>query len=239
MPLQACFPTCEERGVVLPRLPPLPLPGESEARLLSSLSLVQPTGCPGEGRQVRAGTPPGGASWGEESAESVLRAPATSAPVPLFIPVRGAPSSSLTQAQSPETPLPTAITTTPSIHPVTTVTTTQLSPPSPSSPRPPGHGHHCHHLASCISTTTQQGFPCLMSARYLGLSLCLGTILEALRSHWRPQPNSLMVVTPDPTHECLSKTSPLTQPSVPHPRHLQPWLWDGTWGAGSYELTSK
>lgn len=45
--------------------------------------------------------------WGEESAESALRAPATSAPVPLFIPVRRSPSSSLTQAQSPETPSPT------------------------------------------------------------------------------------------------------------------------------------
>lgn len=31
--------------------------------------------------------------WGEENAESALRAPATSAPVPLFIPVRGSPSS--------------------------------------------------------------------------------------------------------------------------------------------------
>lgn len=52
----------------------------------------------------------GAASWRslrvEESAESTLRAPATSAPVPLFIPVRGFPSSCLTQAQSGEMPLP-------------------------------------------------------------------------------------------------------------------------------------
>lgn len=59
MSLQACFPTCEERGVVLPRLPLFPLPGESEARLLSSPSLVQPTGSP-RGGEAGAG---GDTSW--------------------------------------------------------------------------------------------------------------------------------------------------------------------------------
>lgn len=37
--------------------------------------------------------------WVEESAESALKASATSAPVPLFIPVRGSPSSCSTQAR--------------------------------------------------------------------------------------------------------------------------------------------
>ena len=67
-------------------------------------SLAQPTGSPGEGRQGRAGhllEEPA-----EESAESALRVPATSTPVPLFIPVRGSPSSFPVQAHSQESPPP-------------------------------------------------------------------------------------------------------------------------------------
>ena len=47
-PLQTWFPTSHERKVVLPRPPLLPLSRESEARFLSSPSLVQPT-VPGGG----------------------------------------------------------------------------------------------------------------------------------------------------------------------------------------------
>lgn len=43
--------------------------------------------------------------WGEESAESALGAPATSAPVPLFIPLEALPPPP-TQARAPEVPLP-------------------------------------------------------------------------------------------------------------------------------------
>lgn len=83
-----------------------------------SLRNLKPGSCtappwPGPAHRVPGGRG-GRCGWGhlleepaQESAESALRAPAASVPAPLFIPVRGSPSSFPTQTHSQEMPPPT------------------------------------------------------------------------------------------------------------------------------------